>query len=284
MRKAFFNLMSGLSGGGLQLALSGNRMALTRSASMWHDQAELIGETSWAQEQLQAQLLGLLQHPSCRYLPLSICLGHGLGRLFVVTPPPHVTKRAVLTACAAMRFQTLFGKNSAAWQIEAAWDTDCPFLACAYPVRLLNTLHCCAKKSQTPLISITPYFVAAWNNWPQRPGISSWFGVQDAQELMLGILSVADPHQLIGLRSLSIPAHGQAYEWIAAQLRSVALQHQLDVPEKLYLVGNYQQYWRQTDKSLAEQRIINVTGAVNRSMSESASLHLLANTSRGLVQ
>ena len=193
----------------------------------------------------------------------------------MVTPPPRVEQHSVLVAAAGMRFQSLFGKNKTEWHIEADWQIDRPFLACAYPKSLLTTLRDIAQQHSTPLLSITPYFVAEWNNWCEKLPSNAWFGVMHDEVLILGMTSAAQPLELVGVRSIPIPEHGHSSAWIEEQLHRTALQNDLAIPQQVHVLGNRAHYWQQKNIDATEQRVVNLPDNTSYANTASSAIQML---------
>jgi hypothetical protein len=269
------NIKNRLSGGRLHLGIASQGLAIARYSSAWNKNKQVLGDITCAPDQLKPGCDSLLTNPACSGLPIAVTLGNSWGQLFMVTPPAHVDKKTVLVAAAGMRFQALFGKNKTEWQIEADWQIDRPFLACAFPKPLLTTLLETAKQRQITLLSISPYFVSAWNTWRGRLKSGSWFGVVSDGMLVLGMTSTIHPEELAEIRSIPIPAHGQSADWLEEQLHRTALQHGVGVPEQIHIVGNLHRYWRQQGVAVTEQRVVNLDDNNLDSNTASAALQLI---------
>jgi len=281
MHNPLNNLGSRIVGARLHLGIASDGIAMSRYESAWDRKPVLVGEITCATHDLTQSCETLLQNSNCRGLPLAISLGHGWGKLFIVRPPSQVQKKSVLVAAAAMRYQSLFGKSNEAYQIEADWQLDRPFLACAYPKSLLATLHKIAQQNQSPLLAIVPCFVAAWNTWRDQITAESWLGVINNNFLAIGITADTHPLDLAEIRNISIPATGHNFEWLDELLRRAALQHNVAIPKKISLIGNQHRYWHQPDISKTNQFITNLDNFVsitspNQTVHVSAALQLLA--------
>jgi hypothetical protein len=92
----------------------------------------------------------------------------------VVEPPQNVESLDDLRAAVSARFQALYGDSPAAWQIEADWKTDSPFLASAIPKNLAVALDGLAKKCQLKWRQIAPHSVMLFNRWRNILPPNTW--------------------------------------------------------------------------------------------------------------
>jgi len=194
-------------------------------------------------QRLVAQCSTLLSSADCASLPLSVTLTDESVRLFMVTPPHNASRLHDLQAAAAMRFAALYGDAHSAWNLQADWNTSVPFLACAMPHTLLSALQQVALQNKMPLLSVTPRFVAAWNQYQATVPSDAWFGIVQGQNLTLGAIADVPKRRLEAVRTIAIPDEGHHPRWLHDQLTRAALQLNLSPPKQIQLVGNRQHWW-----------------------------------------
>jgi hypothetical protein len=104
----------------------------------------------------------------------TLVISDELVRQWVVEPPQNVESLDDLRAAVSARFQTLYGDSPAAWQIEADWKTDSPFLASAIPKNLAVALDGLAKKCHLKWRQIAPHSVMLFNRWRNILPPNTW--------------------------------------------------------------------------------------------------------------
>jgi Tfp pilus assembly protein PilN len=251
-----------LFGKRLHLSIGSQRILLAQMSSGWEKTSAVLADEALIPSQLKQQADVLLAHPSCTALPLLITLSNEWGRLFIVTPPQNPEQFSDLVAAAKMRFYILYGKDQDDWTIDADWQMQRPFLACAYPRALLNTLYQLAKEQNHLLLSVQPYFLTVWNKWRLTINSTAWFGVVQDGVITLGIVSELQPPFLVGIRSIPIQEHTS--QWMEEQLKRIALQSNIPIPQQVQLVGNLDGYWKNKGAD-AEQLVINLEEQAKRS-------------------
>lgn len=168
-------------------------------------------------------------------LPLRLVLADGLVRHWMVTPPQNALHQSDCQAAAAMRFQTLYGEPLDNWRLAADWDARQPFLACALPGALLDTLQRAAAVRQLPVLEIAPQFVTAWNRWRRAIAPQAWFGLVGADTLTLAVPLGARLH---AMRAATLPAAAwQDAAALARHLTREALRLDTPLPALLHLCG-----------------------------------------------
>ncbi len=173
--------------------------------------------------------------------PVSIVLADELTRMWRVTPPPGVEHMADLEAAAGLRFQSLYGETSAAWQVSADWSATQPFFAAAVPRALLAVLQAVAQDCKLSIVAIEPRFISAWNRSRRGLKQGAWFGhVHD--KLLTLAATEADGKGLRAIRPLPIPASAD-HDWLTQTLRREALLLELDAPLLLQVNGSIPASW-----------------------------------------
>jgi hypothetical protein len=270
--------LSGWLGARLRIGLSKRDVAIVLHGAGWRAKSTLLAHQALAdhamgdQTALQAQALAaqcaaLLADTDCANLPLCVTVADAWTRLFMVEPPRNATRLQDLQAAAAMRFQALYGEAPADWQLQADWQLGAPFLVCAMPLALRDTLQRIAADNKLHLISLLPHFVVAWNRHCRALAPGAWFGTVQDDSLMLGAIAHASKRRLQTLRSIAIPPGDIEPRWLQDQVARTALQAGLATPSLLQLAGNRQQFRhasaaagigalvvRSLDKTLADEK------------------------------
>ena len=212
-------MAKGLHGTSLHLGISHAGMALIVSeASIAGEQTtyQVLADYSCHSSQIATLLNTLLTDYPCRGLPVHVTLSDEWGHLFMVTPPQNATRLSDLRAAAAMRFSSLYGNPDSAdesdWVIEADWQSQHAFLACALPRFLLTALHQFALRYHTTLITIVPQSVLCLNQAGLRDPVGVWYGIMQEHSITIAMTTEQTPSAktggpgLIGIRSVPLPA------------------------------------------------------------------------------
>lgn len=181
--------------------------------------------------------------------PVTIVLADELTRMWRVTPPPGAAHMADLEAAAALRFHSLYGETSAAWQVSADWSATQPFFAAGVPRALLASLQTVTQERKLSIVAIEPRFVSAWNR--SRHGLKpgAWFGHVHQQLLTLAATET-DGQGLRAIRPLPIPP-GAGHDWLTQTLRREALLLDVDAPLLLQVNGSVPASWTKPVSSAA---------------------------------
>ncbi|HEY8102394.1 MAG TPA: PilN domain-containing protein [Burkholderiaceae bacterium] len=244
----------------LRIELSKNSMTLAHLYGWQHSKREVLSTTPLSTSdlssptQLASQLGKILQDAKCSALPTSVIVADELVRLFIATPPKHCSRIDDCRAAADLRFLTLYGEAVNDWQIEAEWDAQHPFLACALPRSLHTTLLQIATEHQLTLTRILPQFIATWNHWHRRLASTSWFGFIHGNHLTLSIL---DQQHLIGVRLVTLPDEtANDAQWLSDYVNCEALRLNLPAPASLQLCGDIVQQW--TNQTMGTLRCVRL--------------------------
>lgn len=184
---------------------------------------------------LGSALATALEQNGCQRMKTDMVLADGWARYFMVAPPKNVSSMADCQAAAAMRFHQLYGESPLDWQIDAQWDTDNAFLACALPNNLLLGLQQACSTQKLRLLSITPYFIACWNRWCRTLDGNAWFGVVNAGYLTLAAIENGRLHAL--RRSPFADENWHDKQYLPTLLAREALRLNLSLPARLQLCG-----------------------------------------------
>jgi hypothetical protein len=168
-------------------------------------------------------------------LSTTIVLADEWIRFFMVTPPKNTVRMEDCRAAASMRFQALYGDNFMDWHIEADWNVQHSFLACAIPNTLLKALQEIATQYRLPLVATVPHFASMWNRWRARLNTHAWFGVVHENVLTIGII---DQRRLCAIRATSIPSDAwNDLLWLPEHLSREALRMNIPAPGQFHLCG-----------------------------------------------
>jgi len=194
-----------------------------------------------APERLALQLRTALTETQCVNLPAKIVLADHYVRLFMVTPPHNTSSLADCRAAAAMRFQVLYGSLPGDWRIEADWNAQHPFLACALPHALCNTLQQVTHEQGLKLVSIEPHFVAMWNRWRKKLRADAWLGIVHGDTLTIAVIV---QRRLCALRAIALaPDAWCSATWLPEHLSREALRLNLALPAYIQLCGAIDGAW-----------------------------------------
>ncbi|MEO8387802.1 MAG: hypothetical protein ABI546_05315 [Polaromonas sp.] len=236
----------GVSPAGITLLRT--RKGFTSEAVVLADAALPQGSTA-SPDTVAEQLRTLLAQTNCRGLVTTIVLADPLVRVFMVTPPRNPTRLQDCQAAAAMRFQTLYDTPLADWHLSADWNANQPFVACAVPRSLLDSLKQASGEHRLALIEISPHFVVAWNRWRARLAPGDWFGVMHDGTLTLG---VTKHRRLAAVRAAAVPTPAlMDTRWLSGHLMREALRLDVPPPPRLQLCGSAPNQWvMSTEESL----------------------------------
>lgn len=187
------------------------------------------------------ELRDVLTQAQCANLPTTIILADDWVRYFMVTPPKNLMRFADCKAAADMRFQTLYGEMVGDWTLCADWRTRTPFLACAIPRALVASQQQLAQEHKLKLLSIAPYFIAAWNRWQSRLNPAAWLGVVQGDVFTLGVIEQKR------LRAVRVTQFAQQLwddkDALPVHLNREALRLNLPAPSAIQLCGNIPGHW-----------------------------------------
>jgi len=177
-----------------------------------------------------------------RHAPaLHIVLSARFVRWQLLEYRPELSRPAELAAYAALRFKDTFGHSAQEWQIlHSPQPPGHAVPACAIDLALLDALRKLGsgKDVGARLLSVTPYFSAAFDRWrASLKDKACWFGVVEQDCVSLALLCNGN---LLGLRLQRLDsALREVLPGLMAQMRiasGVADTHASVLP--LYLVGD----------------------------------------------
>lgn len=228
----------------LRVTISRRALRLERIERRWRGQSVTVladvslgddaGHAALAYEPLASGLRAALKRAQCRRMSTHIVLADELVRYFMVTPPQNAGSLRDCRAAAQMRFQSLYGEATTAWQIQADWDARVPFLACAIPTSFLNALQAVLADRQLALAELTPRFVAAWNRSHGKLHDDAWLGVVHERGMTVGAIHDG---RLRAVRSLDGMPEDFSAERLHGMIAREALLLNLPMPSRLQLSG-----------------------------------------------
>lgn len=178
-----------------------------------------------------------------RHARLAIVLPDKAARFFKVVPPQNMAGFSELRAVAALRFETLFGLPAAEWRIEADWQGNQPFLACALPQSLIASLRQFAECQGLSLTRVQPAFIQRWNEvCPRLSGEASWFmSAADHRATAVAISRGV----LTDVFQMELPSGWlQHPERLREPIEEALFRLQLNAPTRLYVAGEVEADWR----------------------------------------
>lgn len=262
----------------LRIGLSRTGVAVTHMHGWMRRHTELVTETSLSgddfasAERLASRLGSVIADNQCSHLRVSLILADDLVRLFMVTPPGNASHLQDCRSAADMRFQSLYGDPPSEWRIQADWDADQPFLACAIPDYLLAAMQQVANEQHLTCIEIVPRFISAWNQWRNALVDTAWFAVAHNCQLTLGAIAA---RRLSAIRTVAIPDEAwRSPNWLPEHIAREALRLNLTSPQQLQLCGDVPGHWvEQAFGSVTCRRLdIAQRSGVTTSMSSTAVL------------
>jgi hypothetical protein len=231
----------------LRIGLSRTGVALLQSSGWLRRRTDLVADAALSEDDftstecLATRLSALIAEAKCSSLPATVILANDLVRLFMVTPPNNAMRLQDCRSAAEMRFRSLYGDTVADWQLQADWNNDEPFLACAIPNLLLTALTQLAKERDLTCIEIVPQFIAVWNRWRDGLNGNAWFGVANGNLLTLGAITA---QRLSAVRTTAVPVDGWSEQnWLPDYLGRESLRLNLPMPQQLRICGDVPGHW-----------------------------------------
>lgn len=195
-------------------------------------------------ESLAALIAAALDEAGGSGLPVHVTFADALVRYFIVTPADNGVRMQDLRAAAAVRFQTLYGDDPAAWQVVADWQAAEPFLACAVSRLWSDVLQQAVAAGRGCIVSAMPEFVAAWNRSRRELGADTWLATRGERALTLGLIAAAPRPRVAAVRTLALPEPMPSITWLREQVARAALLDDLPVPSTLLLHGPRCDAWQ----------------------------------------
>lgn len=231
----------------LHVGLSRTSITLLKRSGLVRPQTSLLTNVALPEgtfrtpEVLSTQLDNVFAASGCTKLPVTLTLSDDLVRLLMVTPPGNAGSVRDCRAAAEMRFQDLYGEPVSGWTLEADWNARHSFVACAIPTPLLKVLEQAALKYQLTLISVTPQFIAMWNQYRRKLQVGAWFAVVQDKTLTLGVI---EERRLCAVRTSAVPNEAwEGTQWLPEHLAREALRLRLPVPASIQFCGALPGQW-----------------------------------------
>lgn len=167
------------------------------------------------------------------------------ARIWKVSPPQGTQTFADLLAACRARFSSLFDLNPEEWSIEAEWQLERDFIACALPASLVRTIETGIRRHKLywRVGVCTPYSIYEWNRYceqspiPQGPagivcrydqsqgGLFTLIGCQQSGDLMVRSFRLDD-------------LDSRSHDTFAKLIRTHCLQSGAAMPERIRLLGD----------------------------------------------
>lgn len=192
----------------LQVALLEDRLVIGAAGRRWsgrHGPAEVVDlpksdPQAPAWQPAVAALNGWLRERDQKRARLQIFLSSQLVRWQLLQWQPQLARAVELEAYVRLRFRATFGAVADSWRVVHSEPLPGRALpACAIDEALLAELQSLRSAGDTTVVSVVPYFSAAFDRW--RPSLGkriAWFGVAEPGNLTLALLHGGVWH---GLRS-----------------------------------------------------------------------------------
>lgn len=222
----------------LEISIGSTRIVCRRNGDTGAELTQVsIADTS--AEQLAAGFDHVLAAAPHRRPLVRVVLDDTLCRLFIVTPPGNARTLADLKSAAAMRFKSLYDMTAADWRIEADWNSNAPFLACALQQPLLAGIVQSAVKRRATLVEIAPHFVLAWNRWQADLKAGAWFGTVREASLTLAPIETAGVQAIRSLPVATCPDISALVHHVQRE----ALRLGIAAPGRIQLCGDRPAEW-----------------------------------------
>lgn len=190
----------------LRVGLSAQRLVLADAGGWMRkagageriDCAPLSGSAPW--QPAVSALAQKLAGRKGRRPALHVVLSGRFARWQLLPWRAGLTRPQELAAYAQLRFRETYGKAAEGWRVQAAPQPPGRCVpACAVDAALVEALQAAAGAAHARLVSVTPYYAAAFDRWRGRlKGGPAWFGVAEDDCLTLGLVRGDD---WLGLRA-----------------------------------------------------------------------------------
>jgi len=153
-------------------------------------------------------------------------------RSFVTTPASNATSFQDIQSISRLRFETLFDEPANAWQIEADWQIDNPFLCCAIPVAMKAALL--KSFNAFTVNSILPHWLNTFNQHSDRMALNNWLVVRDQHFVSVIIFKNKRVENVV--QSYSV---GEKVDALDLFIRQEAVRLNQVVPHQVYCAGEF---------------------------------------------
>jgi hypothetical protein len=127
---------------------------------------------------------------SPRRSAVSVVLSNHFCQYALLKKPQAITSDAEAASYARLRMLALYGEQAKDWEVELSAAGKNAWVVCCAPRPLLEAVRelCAAKRAS--IVSIQPYFAAAWTRrGAATRGRSGWFAVHEARRVVAGLAS-----------------------------------------------------------------------------------------------
>lgn len=242
----------------LTISLSSQAFVLHQHAIWWKKKSQLITQNfapAKTVDNFQShfeQMARVIHENFLTGCATTLIISDELVRQWVVDPPKNVESLDDLKAAVSAKFQALYGDLPSAWQIEADWKTDSPFLASAIPQNLAVALDVLAKKCQLEWRQIAPHSVMLFNRWRNILPRNTWMVTFENGRLSLTVTNakrVVSAYRHISCQASEISTEQNFIKLLNRE----ALRMNLPSPKQVYFPRIWNEFnWlaQATDKSV----------------------------------
>lgn len=233
----------------LYLGLAPYGVALLKPPPWWRrnqaseNETRLVDDTHDApgNAQISVHLRDLFTGVAGEKRSVHVTISDALARYFMVKPARNTATLRDCKDMARMRFEQLYGETESDWVIQAEWQAQQAFLACALPQSLLSDMTNMTNEHRITFMSIAPQFVRAWNRWHTQITHGDWFAVIDKNTLSLACI---DHDSLCDLRVIAFTENDMKQpDWLMLQIHQQALRQALVLPIRLSYSGSMPYKW-----------------------------------------
>lgn len=137
-----------------------------------------------------------------RGAPIAVVLSNRFCQFALVKRPPGITGEAESHAYVMNRMQSLYGAAAKESELRLSVTGRNAWLACCIPGALLQCLRDVCSQKRAHLVSVQPYFAAAWHcAGAALGGKTGWFVVQEPKRLVAGFVSGGSWRHIVSRRS-----------------------------------------------------------------------------------
>jgi len=243
----------------LTISLSSQAFVLHQHTRWWSKTSQLVSQnfaSAKTTENFQShceQIARVILENNLTGCATTLVISDELVRQWVVEPPQNVESLDDLKAAVSARFQALYGDSPAAWQIEADWKTDSPFLASAISKNLAVALDGLAKKCQLQWRQIAPHSVMLFNRWRNILPPNTWMVTFENGRLSLTVTN--DQRLVSAYRHIPCEADEISTEQnFIKLLNREALRMNLPSPKQVYfprVLNEFNWLKQTTDKNVS---------------------------------
>lgn len=121
---------------------------------------------------------------------VSVVLSNHFCQFALLEKPQAITSDAEAASYAKHRMLALYGEQAKDWEVELSAAGKNAWLVCCAPRALLGAVREAFAAKRASVVSIQPYFAAAWTRrGASIRGRSGWFVVHEAKRVVAGLAS-----------------------------------------------------------------------------------------------